>query len=126
MKESVKHEILNLDWNTKETLHEIWQNCVGDSEDLRELDREFWAYQKVVHCWDWDLLKCPQGHYFYMVAKMGKYVRNILLNNEVQADDDKVYDPDAIEIPFLHSLGFMIAEDPTQVFGSNFMTTQAA
>lgn len=142
-------EIQKLDYQTKETLHEIWQSYGDDYEDLREQDMEFWAYQKVVHCWD--VLNCPKGHYFHMTAKLGKYARELLLNwtkksnytpnkfytsesirNQmkllfgvsvyliVKADDDMGYDPESTEIPFLHSLGFMVAQDPTQLFQFKF------
>lgn len=145
----IMQEILSLDHNTKETLHEIWQSYGDYYEDLREQDVDFWAYQKVVHCWD--LLNCPQGHYFLMTAKFGKFVRDTLLNwtrksmytpNQfytskeirgqlkmlfgvvvhliVKADDDMEYDPDSTEIPFLYSLCFLIDEDPTQVVWYKF------
>ena len=142
----VMKEIMKLDHQTKEILHEVWQSFDDHYEDLREQDMEFWAYQKVIHCWDL-LVDCPKGHYFHMSAELGKHVRQILINwtmktlsspNRVftseyirkqmrilfgvtvyvvvKADDDMIYDPKSTKIPFFYGLGFMVARDPTRQF----------
>ncbi|KAK1367085.1 hypothetical protein POM88_042646 [Heracleum sosnowskyi] len=75
---------LKLDFNTKETLREIWKSYGDFYEDPREQDIEFWAYQKVMHCWD--LLNCPPGTILVFDGKRGEICEGHFaeLDNEVQ------------------------------------------
>ncbi|KAK1367082.1 hypothetical protein POM88_042643 [Heracleum sosnowskyi] len=89
---------LKLDFNTKETLREIWKSYGDFYEDSREHDMEFWAYQKVMHCWD--LLNCPPGQYLYLMANVGKYVRDTLMNWTMKSNytPNQFYTSDAIRL----------------------------
>ncbi|KAK1367120.1 hypothetical protein POM88_042681 [Heracleum sosnowskyi] len=142
-KEQVMKEIYNLPSKMKETLHKIWKSYYSQylqfKKDAERRDISFWAYEKVVHCWD--DVGLPRGEYFNTTAKVGDAVRCTLLRWMVKSDirpnhfydsvawaegmkdlydadvhlvmkkDNDINDPEATMITYLQGMSLMMKVD---------------